>query len=202
MSGLQLILTKAEIEFFPWVIESLTIETPEQAKNASDLLALGKALYKSLEDARKADKQPFMEQAKAVDEQYKPALNRVQLAINRMDDAVIVYHRKLKTEADALLQMQMLEQAQKIAEARETGEVVEIEQAIVQPVSQTVRGNMGSTNIRETAEFTLIPGQEDKIPRNLCSPDLKKIKAWYALGNRDIPGVMITMKQHTVSRFS
>jgi hypothetical protein len=202
MSGLQLILTKAEIEFFPWVIESLTIETPEQAKNASDLLALGKALYKSLEDARKAEKQQYEDAVKAVNDQYKPALNRMQLAINRMNDAVIVYHRRIKAESDALLQMQMLEQAQKIAEARETGEVVEIEQTIVQPVGQTVRGNMGSTTIKETADFTLITGEEDKVPRNLCSPDMKKIKAWYAAGFKEIPGVLVTMKSHTISRFS
>lgn len=197
--SLQAIITKAEIEFFPWVVESITIETPEQSKNASDLLALGKALYRDLEYARKADKQPYMDGAKAVDDQYKPALNRVQTAINRMDDAVIVYHRKLKTEADALLQMQMLEQAQKIIDARETGEIIEAEQAIVAPVGRTMRGNMGSTTIKDTPEFTIT--DENAVPRELCSPDLKKIKAYYQF-NKNIPGVLVTMKQHTISRFS
>jgi len=198
--SVQAIITKADAEFFPRVIESLTIDTPEQAKNASDLLALGKALYKSLEDARKAEKQPYVEAAKAVDDQYKPALNRVQLAINRMDDAVIVYHRRIKAEADALLQIQMLEQAQKIVEARETGEIIDTEQQITAPVGQTVRGNMGSTRIAETFEYEII--DDDAIPRGLCSGDLKKIKAKHKYDKLPIPGVLITVKTHTISRFS
>ena len=225
----ELITRKAELEFFPRVFDSLTIDNPEQSRNASDLLAIGKDIYKSLEEARKAEKAPFMESAKEVDEQYKPALNRVQMAVGKLDDALITYHRKAKAEADALLKMQHGEQETKrlaaeaalietlkanrakLEETKETGEVFEPvplpalpepEAIIVEPVRQSIRGTLGTTNIKDTPEFTLIAGEEDKVPRNLCSPDMSKIKKWYAAGFHEIPGVMVTMRSHTVSRFS
>ena len=229
MSELQALVKRAETEFYPWVIENLTIDTAEQAKNASDMLAMGKAIFKSLEEARKAEKQPLIDQAKAVDDLYTPAKNRIQMAVGRLDDGLITYHRRVKAEADALLKMQheeqetkrlaaeamlietMLANRAKLEETKETGEVFEpaplpalpeTEAIIVAPVTQSIRGNMGTTAIKETPEFTLIPGEEGNVPRNLCSPDMAKIKKWYAAGFHEIPGVMVTMKSHTVSRFS
>ena len=229
MSELQALVKRAETEFYPWVIENLTIDTAEQAKNASDMLAMGKAIFKSLEEARKAEKQPLIDQAKAVDDLYSPAKNRIQMAVGRLDDGLITYHRRVKAEADALLKMQHEEQETKrlaaeaalietmlanraaLEESKTTGEVFEPvplpelpqpEAIIVEPVKQSIRGNMGTTNIREVPEFTLIAGEEDKVPRNLCSPDMAKIKKWYAAGFHEIPGVMVTMRSHTVSRFS
>jgi len=226
---IEALIKRAEAEFYPWVIENLTIDTPEQAKNASDMLAMGKAFDKSLEEARKAEKQPSIDEGKAIDAKYRPQQNRVQLAIGRLDDALITYHRKAKAEADALLKMQREEQETKrlaaeaalietmmanraaLEESKTTGEVFEPvplpvlpepEAIIVEPVKQSIRGNMGTTQIKEVPEFTLIHGEEDKVPRNLCSPDMAKIKGWYAAGFHEIPGVMVTMRSHTVSRFS
>jgi len=227
MSELQALVTKAETEFYPWVLENLFIDTPEQSKNASDMLAMGKAIDKSLEEARKAEKQPSIDEGKAIDAKYRPQQNRVQLAIGRLDDALITYHRKAKAEADALLKMQREEQETKrlaaeaalietmmanrakLEETKETGEVFEPvplpalpepEAIIVEPVKQSIRGNMGTTQIKEVPEFTIL--NDADVPRNLCSPDMAKIKKWYAAGFHEIPGVMITMKSHTVSRFS
>jgi hypothetical protein len=221
MSELQALVKKAETEFYPWVIEHLTIETPEQAKNCSDMLAIGKALFKSLEEDRKAEKQPLIDQAKAVDDLYSPAKNRIQMAVGRLDDGLITYHRKAKAEADALLKLQYEEQETKrlaaeaalietmianraalVFEPAPLPALPETEAIIVEPVKQSIRGNMGTTQIKEVPEFTLIPGEEGNVPRNLCSPDMAKIKKWYAAGFHEIPGVMVTMKSHTVSRFS
>ena len=227
MSELQALVTKAETEFYPWVIENLTIDTPEQSKNASDMLAMGKAIFKSLEEARKAEKQPLIDQAKAVDDLYAPAKNRVQMAVGRLNDALITYHRKAKAEADALLKMQREEQETKrlaaeaalietmmanraaLEESKVTGEVFEAqplpalpepEAIIVEPVKQSIRGNMGTTTIAETFDYEII--DDNAIPRELCSGDLKKIKAKHKYDKLPVPGVLITTRSHTVSRFS
>jgi hypothetical protein len=227
MSELQALVKKAETEFYPWVIEHLTIETPEQAKNCSDMLAIGKALFKSLEEARKAEKQPLIDQAKAVDDLYSPAKNRIQMAVGRLDDGLITYHRKAKAEADALLKLQYEEQETKrlaaeaalietmlanraaLEESKTTGEVFEpaplpalpeTEAIIVEPVKQSIAGNMGSTRIVDTFDYEII--DDNAIPRELCSGDLKKIKAKHKYDKLPIPGVMITARSHTVSRFS
>lgn len=189
----------AERDYFPYVVEQIVIENDEQLKNASDLLAVGKRLEKDAEQRLAAITKPIREQEQAARDAFKPLISRIHLGWSRVDDAIIQYHRKVKAEADALLQMQAIEQAQKIAEAKETGEVVDPVRAVTQPVGQTVKGNQGTTNIRETPEFLVI--DEQALPRECLSPDLKKIKAYYQL-RKDIPGVLVTMKSHTVSRFS
>jgi hypothetical protein len=198
--ALQEIKTTVERDFFPWVVDEVIIETPEQLKNSSDLLAIGKRLEKDATAQLALITKPLQEQEQAARDAFRPLISRIHLGWSRIDDAIIIYHRKIKTEADALLQLQMQEQAAKIAESKETGEVIEPEQVITVPVGQTVRGNMGTTSIKETPEFTII--DENAVERSLCSPDLKKIKARYASGIKEIPGVLITVKTHTVSRFS
>jgi hypothetical protein len=62
---------------------------------------------------------------------------------------------------------------------------------------------MSSTSIRETFEYAIT--DEDQVPREFCSPDLKKIKAFnlaqVALRKPvSIPGVLITSKSYTSTR--
>lgn len=198
--AIQEIKTLAERDYFPWVVEEVVIGNSEQLKNASDLLAIGKRLEKDATAKLAEITAPILEQEKAARAAFKPLISRIHLGWSRIDDAIIIYHAKVKREADELLIMQMQERAAQIAEAKETGEVIETQRAIVEPVTQTVRGNMGSTSIRETPEFTIL--NDADVPADLKSADLKKIKAWYALGHKDIPGVLITMKTHTVSRIN
>lgn len=225
----QSLIRRAETEFFPWVTkwvtESVTIEDDDQLKNMSDLLGLGKFFNNALEDARKIEKQPFLDGGKAVDDKFKPVQSRVQLAVSRLDQAVLTYHRKKKAEADALLKMQAEEQEAKRKAAEEaqfkqmqanvtraeecaqTGEVFEPaplppmpepEALIVKPVGGTVRGNMSSTAIIEGWDYEII--DPDAVPRELCSPDLKKIKAKHKYDKLPVPGVLITAKSHTSTR--
>ena len=98
--NLMSLVKRAETEFFPWVIEAVVIEDDAQLKNMSDLLGIGKRIAGSLESARKAEKQPHLDNAKAVDDRYKPQQSRVQLAVGRLDSAVLAYYRKKKAEAE------------------------------------------------------------------------------------------------------
>ena len=188
----------AETEFFPWVHESLSVENEEQFKNISDVLGVGKKITKNLEDARKEEKQPFIDGGKAVDDKYKPIQARISLGINLLDKALLSYHNKKKNEADALLQMQMQEEAKKIEECKQTGEVYEAPQAITQTVSQTVHGNMSTTSVIEGFNYEIV--DDSLIPRDCCSGDLKKIKAKHKYDGLPIPGVLITPHSRTQTR--
>jgi hypothetical protein len=190
---------KVRRNFLALVVEEIVIENADQLKNCSDLLAIGKSYEKDAAAKLAEITAPIMAQEQAARAAWKPTISLIHMAWGRIDDAIIRYHSKIKAEADALLIMQMQEQAAKIAESKETGEVIEPETRIVEQVSQTVRGNMGSTTIKSTPEFFI--SDEDAVERSLCSPDMKKIKARYASGIKDIKGVMITYKAHTVSRF-
>ena len=198
LTPLQAIIKRAENEFFPWAVESIVIENEIQLKNANDLLGIGKKLNNSLETARKEEKQPFIDGGKAVDEKYKPIQNRVALGVGKLDQAVLKYHAKKKAEADALLLMQAQEEAKKIVECKQTGEVYEPPEAIVKPVTQTVRGNMSTTTVIEGFDYEIIDPK--LVPFELCSPDMAKIKAKHKYDKQPIPGVLITPKSHTSTR--
>lgn len=191
------ILTLAERDFYPYVLE-LQVETDDQLKNANDLLAYGKKLANDLEAERKAEKQPWMDGGKAVDDKFHPLISRVRFAVGRIDQAVIAYHKKKKEEADALLLLQAQEEARKMAESRETGEVYQAPAPITQAVKDTVRGHVSTTSIRETYEYEVI--DPNAVPRDLCSPDLQKIKARHKSGVNEIPGVLITKREYTMTR--
>jgi len=197
--ALQVIKQDVEERFFPWVVESIVIENDEQLKNMSDLLTIGKAISNDADASLKAITDPIRAQEKEARDAFSPLISRIHIGWARIDDAIITYHRKKKTEADALILLQQQEQAQKIIEARETGEILEQEAIIARPVTNTIKGNMGTTSVQTVPEFFII--NENDVPRELCSPDIKKIKAWYSLGNKQIPGVLITYKERTVSRF-
>jgi len=225
MSGLASLVKRAESEFFPWVIESVTIEDDAQLKNMSDLLGIGKNIANSLESARKADKQPHLDSAKAVDDKYKPLQSRVLLAVSRLDSAVLAYYRKKKVEAEALLKQQaddfaarhkaadalQIQQMQanvaRATECAQTGEVFEpiplepLPQPaalLARPVGRIIRGNMSATSVLVAYEYQVV--DEDAVPRDLCSPDMKKIKARHHSGVKVIPGVLITPKPYTSTR--
>jgi hypothetical protein len=223
--NLMSLVKRAETEFFPWVIEAVIIEDDAQLKNMSDLLGIGKNIANSLESARKADKQPHLDAAKAVDDRYKPQQSRVLLAVGRLDSAVLAYYRKKKAEADALIKLQAEEfeakhraadalQVQQMQanvaraeECAQTGEVFEPialsplpvpEELIARPLGHTIRGNMSATSVLVSYDYQIT--DEDAVPRDLCSPDLKKIKARHHSGVKLIPGVLITPKPYTSTR--
>lgn len=194
----ELIVAKAEEQFFPWVMESLTVENDEQFKNISDVLGVGKKIASNLEDERKIEKKPFVDSAKLVDEKYAQIQKRVAFGVNLLTEALLKYQRKKKKEADDLLMLQAQEEAKKIADSRETGEVYEAPAPIVRPVSQTVRGNMSTATVIESWNYQIT--DPDAVPRDLCSPDMAKIKARHKSGIKEIPGVLITKTERVMSR--
>jgi hypothetical protein len=209
---------KLEVEFFPWLMSAIEVETPEQLKNASDLLGLGKSYAASIESARKNEKLPYIEAGRQIDEAYKPLQNRLLLAIGLLDTAVLSYHRKLRIEAEAARQVEaarvkaeedamiatVMDNRARAAESLETGEVFVPapiafpESNIIESPGNIVRGNMGSTSIVTGYDFEII--DPAAVPRDCCSPDMRLIKAKYKYDGKPIPGVQITRRDRTVSR--
>jgi len=196
--ALQALVKQAETNFFPWIINELIIQTDDELKNANDMLGIGKKLEKVIEAQRITDKAPALAEAKGIDDEYRPVINRVHLGVSRLDAAVLAYHKKKKAEADALLQMQMIEEAKKIEESKATGEVYEAPAAIVKPVTQTVRGNMSTTSVIQGFNYEIV--DPDLVPRELCSPDIAKIKAKHKYDKLPVPGVLITPTERTSTR--
>ena len=97
---------------------------------------------------------------------------------------------------DALL----AEQAAKATVAKETGEVIPplSSAAITQAPAKTSHSEMGATTYRDLIEIQIV--SPDLVPRDLCEPSPTKIRARANSGIREIPGVIITVKQIPVSR--
>jgi vacuolar-type H+-ATPase subunit I/STV1 len=227
ITPIQALTIRAETEFFKWILEEIVIENDEQLKNMSDLDGAGKKLLKAFEDARLEEKRPVLKKAEDIDKKYKSITSRIQLGVQRVATAIIEYDRKKKIWNEAVLALQAAEQRKKegaaiqarteeiqentakALECQETGEVFEPksltslpkpEPLAVKPVKGPIRGNMGTTSIVETFEYTII--DEDAVERSLCSPDMKKIKARHQSGVKIIPGVLITSNAHTSTRGS
>lgn len=217
-----------------WNIESLVIENDEQLKHCSDLLGIGKGLEKAVEAHRVEEKAPSLAEGKRIDDEHAPVKNRINLGVKKLDNAIVIYQKKKKKFNDDLLALQAadIENKRKAADAaqisvmqsnlarkeecEQTGEVYEEqplppmpeqEAPIVQPVRQTIRGNMTSTTIVDSFDFVII--DDDAIERALCSGDMKKIKAYHKaqtiLHPKEaivIKGVLITPKSSTSTRFT
>jgi len=214
---------KANRDFFPWLVEEIIIESPEQLKNANDMLGIGKALVRDIESARRNEKKPIEAELKGIDERYRPFENRVSLGVTRLGEAVINYQKKVaiwnaavlaKQESDRIAaekaaEEQMKANAALIEEAKSTGEI--LPSTVYQPVepqyprmeapvqsATKVKGNMSTSSVKTTYEYLVV--DPDLVPKDLCSPDLAKIKARHKSGAKVIPGVLISEKQYTATR--
>lgn len=206
------LIAHAKEHLFPWVkkllpettdgkrILKITIENDEQLKNCSDLLALAKSLKKDLNNTRADEKKPALEEGRRIDASYKQPIEQAEYAIGLLDPAIIAYSGKKEQERLQLLALQYAEQQRAIDEQQETGEVVPIESNIAEKAKGPMRGNMSSTGIRTKMEFTV--QNESMVPAHLKTTDLKKVESEYDIYQKPIPGILITEKKTTVSRFS
>jgi len=71
---------------------------------------------------------------------------------------------------------------------------------IARPLGHTIRGNMRATSVLVSHDYQVV--DEDAVPRDLCCPDMKRIKARHHSGVKVIPGVLITPKPCTSTRLS
>lgn len=62
-------------------LDGAEIETPEQADTIALFVKKARELKKAAEEARKAEKEPFLEAGRAVDEKFKPITTRADLVM-------------------------------------------------------------------------------------------------------------------------
>ena len=110
--------------------------TEENAGRANDFLTGGRRLIKQIEEARKADKEPYIEAGKAVDAAYKPLVTVLETALDGVKAALTAF-AKIKAEAEAAAARKAAEEARIAAEmaeaerkaAEEAGDEIAAEEA-------------------------------------------------------------------------
>ncbi len=178
--------------FFNYVaVESLEITTLDQEKNCGDLLTYGRKAIKAAESRQKELLEPIKAAEKEIREPFKAYISRLELGVNRLNQALTAYHAKKENEAALLA-------AEALKVQRETGEVIEA--GVLEPVKQTVRTHVGTVTYRTILEVTVI--DEKLVPREFCDPNITRLRKAAEAGIRDIPGVLIAEKQITVARSS
>ena len=220
---------RAEENLYPRLAEvtELVVENVEQLKNLSDLLTTAKRLVKDADNGRLADSRPERDAIKEKDAKWTPLINKLKGIELVLDRSFVTGQKSLKKYNDDLLTLQaadienkrkaaeavqiqvMQDNAAKQEECTKTGEVFEpaplpptpqAEAPIVAPVTDKVRGNFTSTNVKTEYDFECI--DEALVPRQLWSVDLAKCKAQHSIDHKPIPGIRITERDRTISRFS
>jgi hypothetical protein len=178
--------------------ESIEITNRDQPKNCEDLLILGRRAVKAAEDTQKELLQPIKEEEKMVRDLFRPYLSRWELALSRVSSALNNWHAKERKAAEELRIEQMKAQAAAIAEARETGEIIQLPNTTPMVVNKTSHAHVGTVTYRKDFDIQVV--SPELVPRDLCEPSLVRIRARVKSGVIDIPGVLITEKTITVAR--
>jgi hypothetical protein len=141
---------------------------------------------------------------------FRNPQTQAQVAERRIKDAIVDRHRRIERENQeraAKAQAAAREQAEKDAATKaqkliDSGHPVEARRVVEQAKSaelppaipdQRPQTQATGLSIKRPMKFQLIEGQEDLVPREFCSPDEKKIRAFVtAYGEKaDIPGVRV-----------
>lgn len=94
------------------------IETQEQADAVDEILADIKKARKDADDARDAEKRPYLEAGRKVDATWKPLLSKTDIAKETAQKALTPWKLKLQAERDAAIEAKRIEAARLAEEAR------------------------------------------------------------------------------------
>jgi len=180
-------------------LHDLKVTSPEQQKNAEDLLISARQAWKEADEKRRQLTRPLDDAKQRIIELFKPYMNRLETGINILNRELTTYHQSLVALRHEEERRAMEAQAARIKEAEQTGEVVEpVELAAVPNVVKTSRANLGTVTYRDDWDVQVVDAA--KVPRDLCEPSLPRIRARVRSGVTDIPGVLVTKKPVTVAR--
>lgn len=180
-------------------LHDLKVTSPEQQKNAEDLLISARLAWRQADEKRRELTRPLDEAKQGIIQLFMPYMNRLDTGIN-------ILNRELTTYHDTLRELQRQEEhrylealAATMTEAQQTGEVVEpIAAPQVPNVPKTSRANLGTVTYRNDPHVRIV--DPDKVPRDLCDPSMSRIKARVKSGVTNIPGVLVTQRLVTVAR--
>lgn len=182
-----------------WMTD-VAVTTDVEQKNGEDLLIHARQSLRDIESKRKDLLQPVNETKERINNLFKPLTDRLNMGIHIVNEALQNYHAQQAREAEELRMIALDEQASKLAEAKETGEVIELCPTIDIPEAphKTSHAHLGSVTYRDDFDVSIV--NPLLVPRELCDPNLPRIRARVKSGVTEIPGVLITKKYTTYSR--
>lgn len=192
-------LEQSQSTLLSWMA-GVIVATDAEQKNAEDLLIHARQSLREVESKRKDLLQPVNETRDRINALFKPLSDKLNMGIHIVNEALQNYHSKQAREAEELRLIALAEQAKQFAEAKETGEVVEIVQAedIPEAPTKTSQAHLGTVTYREDFDVSIVNAL--LVPRELCDPNLSRIRARVKSGVMEIPGVLITKKYITVAQ--
>ena len=192
-------LEQSQSTLLSWMA-GVIVATDAEQKNAEDLLIHARQSLREVESKRKDLLQPVNETRDRINALFKPLSDKLNMGIHIVNEALQNYHSKQAREAEELRLIALAEQAKQFAEAKETGEVVEIVQAedIPEAPTKTSQAHLGTVTYREDFDVSIVNAL--LVPRELCDPNLSRIRARVKSGVTEIPGVLITKKYITVAK--
>ena len=180
-------------------LHDLKVTSPDQQKDAEDLLISARQAWRQADEKRKELTRPLDDAKQRIIDLFKPYMNRLETGINILNRELTAYHQTLLQLRQEQERLALNEQAARMREAEETGEVVEPPPPIETPlVTKTSRAHLGTVTYRQDPDIRIV--DPDKVPRDLCIPSLPRIRARVKSGVTNIPGVLITTKPVTVAR--
>ena len=193
-------LANSQSKLLDWMGSTAVIASDEEQKDAEDMLIHARQSLRDVEAKRKELLQPVNETRDRINALFKPLSDRLNMGISVVSKALQDYHFKQAKEAEELQAIALAEQAAKITEARETGEIVELTptEDIPEAPHKTSHAHLGSVTYRDDFDIAIVNAL--LVPRELCDPNISRIRARVKSGVTEIPGVLITKKYITVAK--
>ena len=193
-------LEQNQARLVSWLGASTVITCGEEQRNAEDMLIHARKSLRDIETKRKELLEPVNETRDRINALFKPLSDKLNMGIFIVNKALQDYHSQQVKEAEELRMIALAEQAAKMTESRETGEVVEITPTADVPEAplKTSHAHLGAVTYREDFDVSIVDPL--LVPRELCDPNLTRIRARVKSGVMEIPGVLITKKFITVAR--
>jgi len=179
-------------------LHDLKVTSPEQQKDAEDLLISARQAWRQADEKRKELTRPLDDAKQRIIDLFKPYMNRLETGINILNRELTAYHETLLEICRQQERRAFEEQAARMKEAEETGEVIEPPPLEMPNVTKTSRAHLGTVTYRRDPDVRIV--DPDEVPRDLCDPSLPRIRARVRSGVTDIPGVLITKKVVSVAR--
>lgn len=181
-----------------WLDNPVVTNEPEQ-KQAEELLISARFAIKQAEEKRKELTGPLDESKKRIMNLFRPYIDRLNIGVTLLTSTLQKYHAEQVEAAEAARLAQLAQQAERIAEAKDTGEVIEpLSQSIIPATAKSSRTNLGTVTYREDYNIEIV--NADLVPRDLCEPSMTKIRARVKSGITDIPGVLVSKKYISAAR--
>jgi len=205
----EIVVVKKEIANFASQYKVVKITNDYELKNQSDILKSLKQMVTTIEGRRKARVKPLNDYVKSINDEYKPIMAKADEIKIALSGNIIEYQneqerlaeqerQKLLKEETAKLELE----AEKVADNQdEFARIQDQKKQLAERPSEftsSFKGNIGATSIRKKWKGEVI--KPNLVPRNLCSPNPKKIQVEIDSGARNIKGIRIYEDQILTSR--